>query len=1024
MKKITPIIIFLVTVLAGLYLAFLFVLPNCVNLNNYAPSIEKAFFDKTNLKIYLNDINITTSWDLKLSATVKKADLFNQEKFAQINNLHFKIALVPLIFKKIEICNIEADKFLANIDDELLTKIPTQKVDRENYQLSEKFADVKVGLYRISYLKGKNNYTIKGHDLDITEFLINKNVKIKTNGSVILNGVEHITYDVKLTPKLLDFLHQQKEDSEKSQLDLIECLDNILKYKVFCNINSNLNISGDKDDIKLKGNVNVDNLQLTCEGKKSLPSNIDLKFNNKKVAIEAILRVSKQAKLNINGLFDNDKSKKVDLNVISDDINIEEISALIKTIGKSFGIEQLQEFDLKGHLRANFNIKSDLKKVNSTGYLSIKNASVYDKKYKILVDKINTDIDFSRDSININKAVAELEKQPITINGKINHEAYANITVLSNDLKLKNISGINKLSAGNALDGILTFNVSIIGQLKNAVPKLSANIKNLCAVDKKTKARLNVASVNINGDLAKNITAKINVQNANFAPDSQTSMLIPRLVLTLADNKLLFEKTTLWVNNIRTDLSGAVSNIDKNPTMENVAISIPNYTSIPLKGYPSSKLTIKGDLKANGTFAKPSLNGYFSMPLIYIPTLSFMAKDASLRASDRITFNCSSAKVANSTFNVNADINKNFQNGLVINNLNINGGYVNLDELLQATKKQKDSMIPFSVNNGKLNVTTVRQGNITAENILATINAKNGIFYLKNITGTAFLGQIAGNASYDMKREKTSAQIQGRDLSAKLAVPAITNHKDDISGKLDFDSSISFVGSSTTQIKKTLSGNMKLQIRNGKLGMLGKLEHLLYAQNVVADSFLKASLNLATRALMTKNTGFYKYLQGDIKLKNGVANVNYIKTSGPSMSLLMKGRYYLPENYAVLTIFGRMSNDVVNVLGPIGEFTLSKAISSILKQPEKSKKIYTYLTGSEQESYSQIPPLSVQTEFKTKEFRVVINGDPYKQTSVLSFEWIVKPSQSDIEIINSKQQTKVQSQTLPDFVKKLPDYEN
>ena len=114
------------------------------------------------------------------------------------------------------------------------------------------------------------------------------------------------------------------------------------------------------------------------------------------------------------------------------------------------------------------------------------------------------------------------------------------------------------------------------------------------------------------------------------------------------------------------------------------------------------------------------------------------------------------------------------------------------------------------------------------------------------------------------------------------------------------------------------------------MGALGKFEHLLYAQNIISNNIFKGSLNLIANAVTVKNTGVYKYMKGKISLANGWANIDWIKTSGPSMSLYITGRYYMPDNDANLVVLGRISDDVVRILGPIGEFSVNKAIFPFL----------------------------------------------------------------------------------------------
>ncbi len=227
------------------------------------------------------------------------------------------------------------------------------------------------------------------------------------------------------------------------------------------------------------------------------------------------------------------------------------------------------------------------------------------------------------------------------------------------------------------------------------------------------------------------------------------------------------------------------------------------------------------------------------------------------------------------------------------------------------------------------------------------------------------------------------------------------------------------VGFSKRELLNSLKGDLKFIISNGKMGVLGKFEHLLYAQNIVSNNVFKTSLNLVARAIMAKNTGVYRYMKGKIYFSDGWANIGFVKTSGPSMSLYMTGRYNLLYNTANLTILGRISDDVVRILGPVGEFSVSKAISSIPKIDEISSSMVSQLsTNPNYENISEIPYLTPRTEFKTKEFKVIIDGEVQKQSSVKSFKWLATPKIIQSEYEKPAEPPKAE---IPAFVKNLPD---
>ncbi|MCQ2754032.1 MAG: AsmA-like C-terminal region-containing protein [bacterium] len=205
--------------------------------------------------------------------------------------------------------------------------------------------------------------------------------------------------------------------------------------------------------------------------------------------------------------------------------------------------------------------------------------------------------------------------------------------------------------------------------------------------------------------------------------------------------------------------------------------------------------------------------------------------------------------------------------------------------------------------------------------------------------------------------------------------------------------------------KQSLNGNIKFIVHNGKMSTLGKLEHLLYAQNVIADNMLRTSLSVVTKAITLKNTGLFKYLRGDIKLTNGIANINMLQSQGPSMALYMKGQYNPMNDYAQLMVLGRLSDEIISGLGAFGEFSFNKLMIMLTGEDNKYKVIT--------EDFDKIPQLSVKN---TKEFMSIIDGNIDKPSSVILFNWIAYSQKSlrqkEVPMTNVK---------LPEFLDDLPD---
>ena len=263
-----------------------------------------------------------------------------------------------------------------------------------------------------------------------------------------------------------------------------------------------------------------------------------------------------------------------------------------------------------------------------------------------------------------------------------------------------------------------------------------------------------------------------------------------------------------------------------------------------------------------------------------------------------------------------------------------------------------------------------------------------------------FNGKISGSLEYNLKDENFYTQIMARGVSAEPIFSIISNRKDSINGIMDFDTNLT--GELTS--KQSLNGNIKFIVNNGRMSTLGKLEHLLYAQNVVADNMLRTSLSVVTKAITLKDTGLFKYLRGDIDINNGIANINMLQSQGPHMALFIKGQYNILNDYAKLIVLGRISDEILTGLGAFGDFSLNK--------------LMIMLTGEENrhnilpEDFDKIPQLPMKN---TKEFRSIINGIIDKPASVVLFNWVAY-SQKTLK----QKEVPMNSTKLPDFLEALP----
>lgn len=1023
MKGIKVAAISILSILALLYTAFLFVLPNVIDLNKYEPQITKAIFEATGIQAEFEDLKLKTSWDLSAGFLTKKVDLSDEkgEKFAQINSFGLKVSLLHLIFKEIKVNKVYADKIMANINEGKREKEKGKRNPFTVYRLPFTFSNtmpaITVNKYRISLISSANNYTIKGSDLEITDFKLNEKIKVSSTGEIILNGRKQILYNISIFSKVLQ---TDKGGKPIERLNYLKIFDDLYKYDAKSAITANLKINENSD---IDGKINFDKLSFNMSGKAFPQSSIKLDFSGNKIKINSSLYTDINSKAIITGFYKSGKNKALDLKIKSDRINLENVFIIANNLLKVFGKKDLEEINAQGIANADFSIKSDFKKVQSSGYLKIQNAKLTNKVYRASMDEIKAFIDFSKDTVQIKEARAKLNSQPIKIEGTIDKSANANILISADNLNLKSVLislGKSQLIKENDIDGIVDIQANLKGKLDKAVPKVDV-IANKISI-KNSKANVKIEKVTIKEQNNHGIADISEIKINQGAP---LTVSAPKVSVNFDKQNLNIIPTHIYINGIETDFSGKISDLNTNPHLNSINLNIPNQISVPLKGYTNSNITLKGKIQLTGDLENPLIQGGLDIPLIKIPTASTILKNTTLQFGKEIKLNCPEVKIADSNINLSANIEKSFPREIILQNLVFNADNLDLNSIIPIIRNipKKPNSYIFAIFSGKSTIKKFKIGRIVAENITSYVGFNNVALYLTDIHANAYSGDIRGNISYNSLPQRTYINLQGRGLSASPALIALTGRDDDIHGSLDFDSKVATIGFSKNELLKSLKGDILFIITNGKMGVLGKLEHLIYAQNIVSNSIFKTSLNLIAKAISTKNTGVYKYMKGKISFDNGWANINQIKTSGPSMSLYITGRYYMPENLASLVMLGRISDDVVRVLGPIGDFSVDKAISSIPQTNNVNTFFATQLrTNPVYENTSQIPPLSLKTQFKTKEFKVIIDGDIQKQTSVKSFKWLAKSSST--EALPPFPVVKPQAPELPDFVKKLPDYKN
>lgn len=1086
MKKYSKYLIILVFIVTAL-ISICFI---PVRASKLIPLVEEHVEKDLGIKIHIERLIFRLGPSLKLKAPIMHLMYEDGQKFAQFDNVKFYVSWSSLLKNTPRINKINAKKLSIRVisDDKyilpLLNKIQSKDFkEQPNLQIKE---------YSLSYLNKINNerYILVGNCLQLDKNIAYKNYKLKTKGQFKINSLKYIDYDLILQPDF-EFIEINPQINYISLIEQIKNLDFhsdlIADIKLYKNQEKNIQASGF---------INIDNISVLDKTNKNPKSFIYLTLWGDKASILSNIYTSLNKKVYIEGMVNNSKKPTLDLKVKTDEININDLYQKLKIFINFSQAKNIQT--VAGTLNANFSLKGDLKKIKSTGYLKITDASIIANGLK--VNKINSHLDFSNNSINIVKAVGYVNNAPIIAKGNIDNNI--DIELLMNKVELKYLcpaalgvkSGITSLIANisGTFDNIIhkenfyvenfilsndNMDLSIENLKIDTNKNNTAYINNInCKTKEAEQIKIPSMKLLIDGNCIKipdtdifmpnsKLTANGNVfnfGNNNFSFATKLSGFINSkdltrfanystrypLLLNINGNKtsqniisqILFEKTDildepailnlvskLEKNNLKIEdlslvsfsgkltndyksnikgakklaINGTVENINE-PIFKNIRLFIPQQLNIHIN---DTIAQIKGDLFINGKPSYPEIVGQLLIQNLFNQAMQLSLTNCTFDFNkNNVVFNAPLVKIGDSSLGANALISTDLSESILIKTINIKSKFLNTDTFLMYKDAPLTKFYPVKILDGKFYaerlLANVYGSTLYLSALSCDFELKNNIIFFKNINTELFNGKLSGNLEYNLWDEHFKTKILARGVSAEPIFSIISTRKDSISGIMDFDANIE----GELISKQSLYGNIKFIVNNGRMATLGKLEHLLYAQNVIADNMLRTSLSVVTKAITLKDTGLFKYLRGDIDLKEGIATIKMLQSQGPLMSLYIKGFYNPLTDYANMVVLGRLSDEIISGLGAFGDFSLNKLMIMLTGEEQKQNIL--------PEDFDKIPPL---TSRNTKEFKSVINGMIDKPTSVKSFNWVsyTKKSLKQKEVLTDNVK-------LPDFVDALP----
>ncbi|MBR3605751.1 MAG: hypothetical protein IKL52_06965, partial [Candidatus Gastranaerophilales bacterium] len=204
-----------------------------------------------------------------------------------------------------------------------------------------------------------------------------------------------------------------------------------------------------------------------------------------------------------------------------------------------------------------------------------------------------------------------------------------------------------------------------------------------------------------------------------------------------------------------------------------------------------------------------------------------------------------------------------------------------------------------------------------------------------------------------------------------------------IFGKMDGTVSLSAKNLNTPQAINSVKSEIDFSINNGKMPKLGSLEYLLRAGNLFKNGILGLSLNNIIEVLTPYKTGEFEKISGKLKIANGEIEDLNILSQGKNLSLYLTGNYSLLESFADIKIYGKLSQNISNALGALGNASISQFVDFITQgKKEKNEKDIEL-----QKSLEKIPAIEVENP-EPRYFKAKVLGDVNKDNYIKNFDWI------------------------------------
>ena len=864
-----------------------------------------------------------------------------------------------------------------NLRAELDTKLNIKSLNNINGNFKVTKLSAKINDYQLP--ESGIDIVFKGHNLGInSELYVSRASVIKVNGKADFKKKVNTDITVKT--------------SEISMVDLrnfvaaIETIIpgvNIKDVLVGGSFLVDAKVKSSADKLDCSGYINLNRISLGYRGFKPSLNNLNgqIALNSNGVVIDGIKANIDKSPLVISGNIDN------------------KMTANITAMVPSLNLHSLFE-SLKESKNIDTESKKQIDKVKSlSGVISAK---------AILVGKLETikpKVELHLSSFNIKHQDLPV---PVTVSSGLVSLLDGKLKVAIPSLFLNSPSSAFNINGNVDFDDDIKFNLLAKGKL------YEKDIAKLAGMQGLAKGVVPV-TVEISGTPEK-ISTKAVVSNSSSnyllltGFDQNTNIVLDGV---LENNSFEIVNTGLYTTNSKKllDVSGKINDLNKKqPSLADVRVHTVSPIKVNLPVGISNSSFLAGDLLLNGVLTNPQMKGYIKVQNLVLPDMSVSAGVIDIKIENNLlSVKIPDLKAKSSSLSINAQGPSKFSMPYTISNVAVVSSFLNIDEVgsifasvpaapttntvasSASSKSASASDSPVLIKTGSLKVSRLMLNKTEFNNLTSNFSLdKKYNAILSSLKTSTMGGTASGKVVYNLMNGAVDMSVQGSDINSDtFAVKFLGMPSKTISGNASADANLKFSGVTPEEITKTLNGTVNITISNGEMGNLGRLDFYLKASNILSNNAVSAAVNKVINLSTLNQTGKFNKAYGTLTFsKGGNININSLKTQGPKMSLYMKGSLNDITFNGNLQVIGRLSQDMVDALGPLSQAAFDKVVSKLTPLTELLNIPLTgFQTTEGKADRTQVPKLTDNSDGAGM-FLVKINGNVFKPASVKMFKWI------------------------------------